>query len=435
MKLVKNKKVAILAVLLSLVFIAGVFAGYLYFSKTNLKTLTASKQKDVYLAFVSEVFDKIKENYWDSFADAELVELFRASSEQISGLPVVLKENSRGELTNKITEILKNYDQPKKKEFVTRLADTVLSNLKPFGRSRLYSKKEEKDLVNRVNNIDPQKDLYSIIGVEKKASASAEELSKAYQQKTSQLEKEKVTNPEASEELKKVAYAYEVLSKDDTKKNYDQDKVEPTVFAKLLTSDIAYLRIKQLSPLTLEEFQKAADGLSGNPSSLIFDLRSNVGGAVDILPYFLGPFIGKNQYAYDFFHQGQSVPFKTLTGWLPSLIKYKKVVILVDGQTQSSAEVMAATLKKYNVGVVLGSKTKGWGTIEKVFPLETQLDQTEKYSLFLVHSLTLRDDNQPIEGNGVEPTVDITKPDWEKELFTRFESSELVLAVKTLIAQ
>lgn len=433
MSFVKNKKIVLSTVLLLLVFIAGIFAGYLYFSKTKLKTLTADKQKDVYLAFVAEVFDKIKENYWDSLSEAELVETFRASSERITGLPQVLKENSRKELTEKITEILKNYDQPKKKEFVTRLADTVLSNLKPFGRSRLYSKKEETDLVNRVNNIDPQKDLYSIIDVEKKASASAEELNKAYQQKTNQLEKEKATNPQASEQLKEVAYAYEVLSKDDSKKNYDQNKVEPTVFAKLLTSDIAYLRIKQLSPLTLEEFQKAADGINGNPSSLIFDLRSNVGGSADILPYFLGPFIGQNQYAFDFFHQGQSVPFKTLTGWLPSLVKYKKVVVLVDGQTQSSAEIMAATLKKYNVGTVVGVKTRGWGTIEKVFPLDTQIDPAEKFSVFLVHSLTLRDDNLPIEGNGVEPTIDVTKPDWEKELLARFGSSDLVSAVKSLL--
>jgi len=39
--------------------------------------------------------------------------------------------------------------------------------------------------------------------------------------------------------------------------------------------------------------------------SLILDLRGNIGGSVDVLPYLLGPFIGQNNYAYQFLHQGK----------------------------------------------------------------------------------------------------------------------------------
>ncbi|MDP3726866.1 MAG: S41 family peptidase, partial [bacterium] len=94
--------------------------------------------------------------------------------------------------------------------------------------------------------------------------------------------------------------------------------------------------------------------------------------------------------------------------------------------------IIASVLKKYNAGVLVGTKTKGWGTIERVFDLKTQLDVTEKYSLFLVHTITLREDGQPIEGRGVEPLIDITQKDWDKKLLKYFHRSDLVEAVKEL---
>jgi len=91
---------------------------------------------------------------------------------------------------------------------------------------------------------------------------------------------------------------------------------------------------------------------------------------------------------------------------------------------------MAASLKKYHTGVVVGMPTKGWGTVERVFPLQTQIDPAEKYSVFLVHSITLRDDNLPIEGRGVEPDININAANWQNQLFSYFRNPELTLAVK-----
>jgi len=46
---------------------------------------------------------------------------------------------------------------------------------------------------------------------------------------------------------------------------------------------------------------------------------------------------------------------------------------LIDGGTQLSAEEMVVAIKKYNVGVVVGESTRGWGTVEKVFKRELKL--------------------------------------------------------------
>lgn len=424
------KKPLFLVPFFAFIFALGALTSLFVF-KAGPFALHTSKEKDPYLEFTFEVYDQIKKNYWSEIGDGELISLYQQALEKITGLPQPLKENKRKYLEDKLNQVLKEpASADKKEELIVNLSDIVLANLKPFNRSRLYTQKDETDLKNKVSNINPDQNLYQILGVEKKADSL--EIAQAAQKKTEELKTKQESDPQAKKALEEVAYAAEVLQNSIQRKIYDETGAQPTVFLKNLTSDIVYLKIKQLSPLTFEEFQKLANQVSGSPTSLILDLRGNIGGSIDILPYFLGPFIGANQYAYEFLHQGTITPFKTKTGWLPSLAKYKKVVVLIDQNTQSSAEVMASVLKKYNTGVLVGRKTKGWGTVEKIFPLTTKLPSGKTYSIFLVHSLTLREDSTPIEGQGVEPIINIDLPSWEKELFNYFSYQELIDKVKEI---
>jgi len=90
-------------------------------------------------------------------------------------------------------------------------------------------------------------------------------------------------------------------------------------------------------------------------------------------------------------------------------------------------------MKKYNVGVLVGESTKGWGTVERVFPLKQQIDKSEKYSIFLVHSLTLKEDGEPIEGNGVEPVIKTADNNWKGQLESYFNYKPLVEAVDSVL--
>lgn len=394
--------------------------------------LKVPETKDPYLEFTGEVYDKIKENYWDKISDEKLSELFRLAARKVLNEQTLISKDKNGVL-DLITRITKDVSDDKKREYVTSMADLVLVNLQPFGRSRLYTTKQEQALRNIVENKDPNSDLYALLGVSKDAGPS--EIEKAYQTKSSELKKDKL--PEAAEKLARVNRAHEALATPEKKKQYDEDKIEPTVISRLVRPDIFYMKLTKFSPQSFEEFQKTTNSIDSNkkggPTTLIFDLRGNIGGAIDILQYFLGPFIGPDQYAYEFFHQDEKTPFKTKVGWLNSLVRYKKVVILIDKKSQSSAEVMAATFKKYNVGVVLGTKTKGWGTVEQLIPLDQQIDPNEKYSLLMVHSLTLREDGQPIENRGVEPMVNIEDKNWPSQLIEYFNYPELVQAIKEVL--
>ncbi len=414
------KKVVILVLALILIFGAAL----------KVLPMAAGWPKDPYLTFTNEVWDTIKTNYWEKINDDQLAGLFVAAAEKITIKPQTLAQKDRQGVDKLVAQILKEIPEPdKKRDFVASMADLVLANLQPFGRSRLYTQKEEKSLSNNVNNISGV-DQYGLLGVPKEASAAA--IQKAYDDKSAALKK--ANTPEAKQQLAELNQAQQTLTNQKSRQLYDTAGVETTVEYRILNQDIFYLHLLRFSPTTLDDLTRAAGESEATPlaTTLILDLRDNIGGAIDGLPWFLGPFLGADQPAYQLYHQGNKTDFKTSGGWLASLVKFKKVVILINENSQSTAELMAATLKKYNVGVLVGRKTKGWGTIEKVFPLTAQLTQNEKYSIFLVHSLALREDGQPIEGRGVEPVIDIGTPGWEKELYNYFRYPELTAELKKI---
>lgn len=408
--------------------------GLIQYKNKQKKTQVLGTSKDKYTAFVDEVYDKIQLNYWDKITDADLSNLFLLATEKVTEQNTALKSPDKVGVEKMIDGLIATVSADKKTDFMANITDIVLANLKPFGRSRLYSEKDAQALTNNVNNTNPSVNQFQVLGVP--TGASDKEVAAAFQTKEKELAPAAKESTVAAQKLAAVKQAYTVLKTQDSRQVYQISGAEPTIDYKLLTPQIFYMHLTKFSPTSLDEFVRVAakvDNQGAELNTLIFDLRDNVGGAIDSLPYFLGPFIGPNTYAYQFYHQGNYDDFKTLSGWLNSLVRYKKVVILINGNTQSTAEVMAAVFKKYNVGVVVGTHTRGWGTVEKDYAMDSQIDSSEKFSLFIVNHVTLRDDNQPIEGRGVDPAIDITSKNWQKDLQERFGDAGLVKAVEGLV--
>ncbi len=412
-------------------FVLGITSTWFYFNHFQKKvTLIGQSGKKVvssYIAFTQEAYQIIQNNYWDKLSDDQLTQLFINATEKLTRQPQLASfKPSKSKYFDFFQNYLSHLPVKDKKQLTVQLVNLVLNSLQPPGRSKLYLKKDALALRNEVEN-KTSVDFYQTLGLTKKASSSA--ITKAYQKKLSLLKKK--TGPKAKLKLQQLKQAYQTLNNRQSKSRYDKAKIATTVEAELITPEILHMRISRFSPTTLADIKRVSQKFDrGNQlDNLIIDLRDNIGGAIDGLPYFLGPFIGNNQYAYEFLHQGKEENYKTKIGWLPSLARYKKVVILINNGTQSSAEVFASVLKKYNVGVLVGQTTKGWGTIERVFPLKHQIDKHETYSIFLVHRLTLNQNNKPIEGKGVTPDIKISDPNWQKELYHYFADQQLITAV------
>lgn len=429
------KKLSSLFLPIIIATIIGLIGGFIISNhKTQIPFLNKfisqeEKHENKYLAFLHEVRQVINENYWDKITELQMVNLHVLAIEKLTAQPLGATIQTYESLDNKILEILGKYPNDETRhEFTTQLADLVLANLEPFGRSRLYSQQLEQELVEKVNNVDPDINHYESLEVA--TSSTQEEINQAYEEQKQKLADD--DSPQAKEKLAQVEAAHNTLADSTNRSRYDEAGVNPTMEWRLLTDEIFYLHIKQFSPTTVQELAEVTEKVDDRDpelNTLILDLRGNIGGAIDGLPYFLGPFIGNNQYAYQFVQQEKITDFKTRTGWLPSLVRYKKIIILIDDQVQSTGEVMASVLKKYNVGVLVGTNTMGWGTIERVFPLENQLTDKEQYSVFLVHHLTLREDGTPIEGNGVAPMVNVENDNWQDELKRYFNDEDLIKTV------
>lgn len=397
---------------------------------------TPEEAKDVYVRFAMEAYDSIMNNYWASTSEANLAGHFQLSLQKAinsSLMPVLASQNRAGTATMLENAFVQATSTDARKKLTLDTLVVALYNLPPIGHGELLSATQETSLRQNVSNVNPQKDLYQDLGLAK--GADTQQVQQAYEQKAAVLEKS--TTTEAKAELQQIAYAKKVLANPNTKDLYDAAKIEPTVTSKILGKTL-YIGMGKIAPTTFIEFGRSIVSASTTPNldSMIIDLRGNLGGALDFAQNFLGLFLGNSQFAFDLYHQGNYDVQRTVQGKFDELSRYKDIAVLTDNMTQSTAEVTTAAMKRFHLAHVVGDTTRGWGTVENTFPLQTVIDPTQSYSLLLVHSLTLRDDdNQPIEGRGVDPDVSIKNPNWRSELSKFFSSTSLISALKTVASE
>lgn len=385
-------------------------------------------ESDLYVRFLMEGYDIIADNLWIKLSDDDMGALYQASVQKFASSTALLPQKDRASVAAYVAMILAEKPEAERKMLAETMLGAILYNLQPIGRNQLLTSNAASDLHNEVNNINPSKDLYKDVGVD--AGASTEAVQKAFEEKKAALEAS--STPEAKKELAAATYAKHVLTDTDAKANYDTAKVEPTVFAHLVNPSTLYVYIQQMSPATEAEFESVLKNkVTANVSSMILDVRGNIGGDLVTSQTFLGLFSGPNQYAFDFYVRGAYEAQRTLgLGSLAQAKQLREIAVFTDGMTQSTAEVVTAAMKRLRIGKVVGVTTRGWGSVEQVFPMQTILDVGGAHSIMLVVRLTVRDDGQPIESKGVSPDVDTTVTGWEKELPNVFFSSDLISAIK-----
>ena len=88
-----------------------------------------------------------------------------------------------------------------------------------------------------------------------------------------------------------------------------------------------------------------------------------------------------------------------------------KIAILVDGGSASASEILAGALREHNVGVLIGKKTFGKGSVQEL------VDVTEDTSLKITIARWLTPNGISISNNGLIPDyeVEITADDLEAE--------------------
>lgn len=410
----------------------GVYYGLKFNKNTYEDKLSGNggiANENIYVRFLMESYDIILKNYWKEPVMYDLPKIYQLSLEKVTNQPQNLEIDSDLGTSKMLSKV---FDQSTtteaKKQLALNTLIVVLYNLEPIGRNSLHSAQQEKDFRKFVSNIDTSHNLYNDLGLSTTTNIS--EVTKAYKKIETALKD--ATSTEQKQILAKATYAKQVLTDQNNKVYYDQKKIEPTIFDRIIDKTL-YLYIDRVSPTTIEEFKNAIVKAkkNTNANTLIIDLRDNIGGSFDFLQNLLGLFLGKDQLAFSALAQGIKIG-QTTSNKLSELDNFKEIAILTNGKTQSTAELATATFLRYKLAHIVGTRTAGWGTIENSYQLKNTLDENEIYYLFLVNGLTLRSDDQPIEGRGVDVDVDITKLNWKDEINDYFNSPSIIKALQNI---
>jgi carboxyl-terminal processing protease len=139
---------------------------------------------------------------------------------------------------------------------------------------------------------------------------------------------------------------------------------------------------------------------------LIIDLRGNLGGYVDQARQIASEFISKNAIIWwEKTNLGNnrynSVAKRVVS---PGIAQHMPVAVLVNGNTASAAEILAAALQENGRASVIGTTTYGKGSEQE----EKQLPDGS--SLRITTTLWLTPKQHQVEGQGIKPDLVVDQP-------------------------
>jgi carboxyl-terminal processing protease len=174
--------------------------------------------------------------------------------------------------------------------------------------------------------------------------------------------------------------------------------VSETVVSRELAGGIGYIQITSFEEHTAEDFEAAlhefeVKGLKG----LVIDLRNNGGGLVDQGVAIADLLMGKGTITYLMDRDGNKETYSSDTNKtsLP-------FVLLVNGGTASTSEILSAAIKDSKDGLLVGETTFGKGIVQST----TQLPDGDAVKLTIKQYFS--PDGNVIHKIGVEPDYAVT---------------------------
>ncbi|WP_246879151.1 S41 family peptidase [Thalassospira sp. ER-Se-21-Dark] len=183
----------------------------------------------------------------------------------------------------------------------------------------------------------------------------------------------------------------------------------PSVTASIIDQDIGYIRVSRFDATTLDQTQEYLQELEdriASPRGIIVDLRRNPGGlldsAADIADQFLTEGLivateGRGERKLRSYEADRSDFFENVP-----------MAILLDRGSASGAELMAAALRENGRGIIIGERSFGKGSMQRIMPL------TSGGGLKITTGYYTTPENHIVQGHGVIPDIEITLADAEE---------------------
>lgn len=144
-----------------------------------------------------------------------------------------------------------------------------------------------------------------------------------------------------------------------------QKVVSPTVNYEMLDNGMGYIQIVEFDDVTADQFADALATLRGSDmKGLILDLRANPGGGLTSVVDISKMLLPKGLIVYTEDKNGKRDEYKcdgTREIDIP-------MVVLVDMNSASAAEILAGAIQDYGKGTLIGTTTFGKGIVQQIIP-------------------------------------------------------------------
>ncbi len=188
------------------------------------------------------------------------------------------------------------------------------------------------------------------------------------------------------------------------KKTVQRKEIEVvSAYGVMLENQIGYIRIASFKENTVEQFQTALQNLLKNGAkALVFDVREDGGGLVAALEKIVDPLLPEGDIATATYNNGET---KLLVHSDANELQLP-MMVLVNGNTASAAELFTASLKDFGKAEVIGEQTFGKGIMQNT----VEMKDGGAVTLTVATYQTTR--GECYHGVGITPDV-VIKEDYE----------------------
>ena len=171
---------------------------------------------------------------------------------------------------------------------------------------------------------------------------------------------------------------------------------------KMLKNHIGYIRINSFGKSTVQVLDKALRILEKKKcQGIILDLRNNPGGLVEAAVALCSRFLDKDKLVISI--EGRDLK-NTQRILSQECRKYTDIplLILVNRFSASASEIVAGCLKDHNRAILLGSKTFGKGSVQRVCKIKN--DGTLRFTVAKYYTPA----HNIIHGKGIKPHINVS---------------------------
>lgn len=182
-----------------------------------------------------------------------------------------------------------------------------------------------------------------------------------------------------------------------------RDKVELlTVEYRMLEDGIAYVRLTEFNAIARERLREALQELMGeSPRGLIFDLRGNPGGYLDMAVDVAGEFLPRDTLVLTENERDRAPrEYRVRNRGLATEIP---LVVLVNGGSASASEIVAGAIRDHGRGILIGETTYGKGSVQNPHRL------TDGSSLRVTIARWYLPNGDYLDGNGIVPDIEVAR--------------------------